>query len=57
MTLQEFNNTRWGFGMKCTYENTECPILAVDFDDNLVLIMLRNGLTEWVEHQEITLIK
>lgn len=44
MTIEEFNNTRFKFGMKAEYKNNVYDIISVDFEENL--IGLDNGIIE-----------
>ena len=41
MTKEEFDNTRWGKGMRCkVFIEGEADIIGVRFDKNLVMVRL-----------------
>lgn len=60
MTIQQFNNTRFGNGMKVIYKNEIFPIVAVDFEEALFAIPNIRGIetdseTTWVRCENVEL--
>lgn len=56
MTLQEFDNTRWSGGMKCTYQGKEHDIGSCDFEERIVGIVVDySDDLQWVRCENITL--
>ncbi len=56
MTIEEFNNTRFGAKMFCLYRGEEHLIGSVDFDEKLIGLSVP-GTDEytWVRCENITL--
>lgn len=46
MTQQQFNNQGWKANMICIYKGKEYPILAVDFEEQLVAIFETSNNSE-----------
>lgn len=38
MTIEEFENTKFVWNMKCIYKGKEYPIVSVDFEEKLISI-------------------
>lgn len=58
MTIEEFNNTRFGAGMKAKYKGEVYTIGSVDFEEKLVGIYMPEDLeTTWVRCENISIIE
>jgi len=54
MTIEEFDNARFGHGDKAIYKNKEYLILQVDFEERLVCLIDELGEEEnWVRCENI----
>ena len=59
MTIDEFNNTRWGPNMFAIYHGEKYPIVACDFEEVLVAlsgVTLGTDEPNWVRCENIMLI-
>jgi hypothetical protein len=58
MTIEEFNNTRFGVGMKCLYKGKEYDIYQVDFEECLLGIWISGPYQyfDWVRCENINLV-
>ena len=59
MSIDEFNNTRWGMGMFATYKGDKYPIVACDFEEALVAlsnVTLGTDEPNWVRCENIQLV-
>lgn len=62
MTLQEFNQTRWGAGMWALYRGQRLRIAQVDFEEALIGMVDErydsdeDPLLQWARCENVTLI-
>lgn len=59
MSIEEFNNTRFGNGMKVIYKGEEIDIISVDFAEALVGIGIEGGDEDeihWVRCENVELV-
>ena len=59
MTIEEFNQTRWGCGMSAKYRGEVYPIVSCDFDEALVAlegVTLGETAPSWVRCENIELV-
>ena len=59
MSINEFNNTRWGPKMFATYRGEKYPIAACDFEECLVAlsgVSLGTHEPNWVRCENIMLV-
>jgi hypothetical protein len=57
MTIEEFNNTRFGNGMKVIYKGVENDIVSVDFEESLIgLGDVEEGEIYWVRCENVNLV-
>lgn len=54
MTIQEFNNTKWGAGMRCIYDGQEHKITSVDFTESLIEIQDILEQRTWVRCENVS---
>jgi hypothetical protein len=63
MTLEEFSNTRFGFGMRAIYKGQVYLVKTVDFEESLLGLLLPDNQegddweVSWVRCENIELIK
>jgi len=62
MTIEQFNKTRFGNGMKVIYKNEIFPIVAVDFEEALFAIPNSRGIetdsdNTWVRCENVSLVE
>jgi hypothetical protein len=59
MSIEEFNDTRFGNGMKVIYRGEENDIVSVDFEESLIGIGIEggdDGEIHWVRCENVTLV-
>lgn len=58
MSIEEFEDTRFGRGMKVRYKGVEYPIASVDFEESLIGIeFTENGEICWVRCENLTIVE
>lgn len=54
MSIEEFNNARFGSGMHAEYKGDIYPIISVDFEEKLIGIDTQNdGESYWVRCENV----
>lgn len=58
MTVEEFNQRRYGAGMKCLYKGQELDIVSVDFEEALIGLEIEGDdeNINWVRCENVEII-